>query len=167
VRETSCATREFMAMCAIAQPFGRPGTPTDQAWIESLFSHVKAEWPHLDRIRDPQVLRAELAVVRHEYNTIRLHAAQKGLLALLDADLAGPVIVLSAPQEQVEQQALELVRKHALRAMDAWHLAVATITVPPLLAPGEERAFASRDQAQRAVAKQLGSRSKQPCCASC
>jgi len=37
---TSCSTREFMAMCAIAQHFGRPGTPTDQAWIESLFSHV-------------------------------------------------------------------------------------------------------------------------------
>jgi len=72
---TSCSTREFMAMCAIAQHFGRPGTPTDQAWIESLFSHVKAEWPHLDRIRDPEVLRAELAVVRHDYNTTRLHAA--------------------------------------------------------------------------------------------
>ena len=37
---TSGSTREFMAMCAITQHFGRPGTPTDQAWIESLFSHV-------------------------------------------------------------------------------------------------------------------------------
>jgi len=71
---TAGTTREFMAMCAIAQHFGRPGTPTDQAWIESLFGHVKAEWPHLDQIRDPEVLRAELARVRHEYNTIRLHA---------------------------------------------------------------------------------------------
>jgi transposase InsO family protein len=71
---TSGSTREFMAMCAIAQHFGRPGTPTDQAWIESLFSHVKADWPHLDRIRDPDVLRAELTTVRHEYNTVRLHA---------------------------------------------------------------------------------------------
>jgi transposase InsO family protein len=71
---TSGSTREFMAMCAIAQHFGRPGTPTDQAWIESLFSHVKADWPHLDRITDPAVLRAELASVRDEYNTRRLHA---------------------------------------------------------------------------------------------
>jgi len=71
---TSCSTREFMAMCAIAQHFGRPGTPTDQAWIESLFSHIKADWPHLDRIKDPEVLRAELADVRRQYNTIRLHA---------------------------------------------------------------------------------------------
>jgi putative transposase len=71
---TSGSTREFLAMCAIAQHFGRPGTPQDQAWIESLFSHIKADWPHLDQIRDPAVLRAELASVRHEYNTQRLHA---------------------------------------------------------------------------------------------
>jgi transposase InsO family protein len=71
---TSGSTREFMALCAIAQHFGRPGTPTDQAWIESLFGHVKAEWPHLDDIRDPQTLRLEPARVRHEYNTVRLHA---------------------------------------------------------------------------------------------
>ena len=29
---TSGSTREFMALCAIHQQFGRPGTPTDQAW---------------------------------------------------------------------------------------------------------------------------------------
>jgi uncharacterized protein len=81
---------------------------------------------------------------------------EKGLLALLDSDLAGPVIVLGAPQDQVEQHALQLVRQHALRAMDAWHLAVAAIVVPPLLEPGEPRAFASRDQAQRQVAEELG-----------
>jgi putative transposase len=71
---TSGSTREFMALCAIHQHFGRPGTPTDQAWIESLFGHVKAEWPHLLAIRDPAVLRAELAVVRERYNGVRLHA---------------------------------------------------------------------------------------------
>jgi transposase InsO family protein len=71
---TSGSTREFLAMCAIAQHFGRPGTPTDQAWIESLFSHVKADWPHLDHISDAAVLRAELATVRVAYNTTRLHA---------------------------------------------------------------------------------------------
>src|SRR4029450_1135098 len=70
---TSGSTREFMALCAIHQHFGRPGTPTDQAWIESLFGHVKTEYPQLLAIRDPAVLRAELAVVREHYNTIRLH----------------------------------------------------------------------------------------------
>ena len=71
----SVTTREFMAGVAIAQQFGRPGTPTDQAWIETLFGHVTGEWPHLEKIRDPGELDAELDRVRHEYNTVRLHAA--------------------------------------------------------------------------------------------
>jgi len=71
---SSGSTREFMALCAIAQHFGRPGTPTDQAWIESFFGHVKAENPHLLSIADPAVLRAELAIVRTHYNSVRLHA---------------------------------------------------------------------------------------------
>jgi putative transposase len=71
---TSGSTREFMALCAIHQHFGRPGTPTDQAWIESLFGHVKAEYPQLHAIRDPATLRAELAQVREHYNGVRLHA---------------------------------------------------------------------------------------------
>jgi len=29
---TSGSTQEFMAMCAIAQHFGRPGTPTGPGW---------------------------------------------------------------------------------------------------------------------------------------
>jgi putative transposase len=70
----SHSTREFMAACAIMQRFGRPSTPTDQAWIESLFGHVKGEWPHLEKIRDPGQLDAELDRVRVEYNTVRLHA---------------------------------------------------------------------------------------------
>lgn len=71
----SVNTRKFMAMFAIAQHFGRPSTPTDQAWIESLNGTVKHEWPHLTRITDPAVLRAELEAVRIEYNTSRLHSA--------------------------------------------------------------------------------------------
>jgi transposase InsO family protein len=64
-----------MALCAVAQHFGRPGTPTDQAWIETLFGHIKFEWPHLDEIDDAAVLRAELERVRARYNTVRLHEA--------------------------------------------------------------------------------------------
>jgi putative transposase len=70
---TSGSTREFLALCAIAQHFGRPGTPTDQAWIESLNGHVKIDYPHLLAIRDPATLRAELAVTRAHYNGVRLH----------------------------------------------------------------------------------------------
>jgi transposase InsO family protein len=71
---TSGSTREFMAMCAIAQHFGRPGTPTDQAWIESLNGHLKGEYPHLLAIGDPATLRAELEITRAHYNGVRLHA---------------------------------------------------------------------------------------------
>ena len=66
-------TRTFMTLLAIAQHFGRPSTPTDQAWIESLNGTIKAEWPHLLAITDAAVLRAELDLVRVEYNTVRLH----------------------------------------------------------------------------------------------
>src|SRR4051812_28865919 len=68
-------TRAFMALMAITQHHGRPHTPTDQAWIESFFGHIKGEWPHLETITDPVVLEAELARVRTEYNTVRLHEA--------------------------------------------------------------------------------------------
>jgi predicted nucleic acid-binding protein len=82
------------------------------------------------------------------------------LLALLDADLGpdGPVTVVGAPQEAVEDQALLLVRQHALRAMDAWHLATAALTIRMLAEPGEEIGFASRDGAQSAVAGLMGFR---------
>ncbi|MFN2345110.1 MAG: hypothetical protein ABR616_05290 [Dermatophilaceae bacterium] len=69
---TSGSTREFMALCAVAQHFGRPGTPTDQAWIESFFGHLKVEHPHLLAIADPAVLRAELEVRREHCNGVRL-----------------------------------------------------------------------------------------------
>ena len=62
-------TREFLALCSIAARFGRPGTPTDQAWIETLFGHIKTEWPHLEKITDPNTLRAELDNARNDYNT--------------------------------------------------------------------------------------------------
>ncbi|MGH9303811.1 MAG: integrase core domain-containing protein [Acidimicrobiales bacterium] len=69
---SSGSTHEFMAMCAIAQHFGRPGTPTDQAWIEGFNGHLKAEYPHLETITDPAVLRAELTVIRQHWNAVRL-----------------------------------------------------------------------------------------------
>jgi len=70
---TSKATRTFLAGARIAQHFGRPGTPNDQAWIESLFGHVKDEFPHLDKTADPGELEAELDRIRGFYNTVRLH----------------------------------------------------------------------------------------------
>ncbi len=68
-------TRRFLAVCSIAQHFGRPSTPTDQAWIETLWGHIKYENPHLMAITDPAVLAAELERARLNYNAVRLHEA--------------------------------------------------------------------------------------------
>jgi len=70
---TSTATAVFMAGARIAQHFGRPSTPNDQAWIESFFGHLKGEFPHLEKIRDAGELEAELGRCRTHYNTVRLH----------------------------------------------------------------------------------------------
>lgn len=86
-------------------------------------------------------------------------ADEAGLLALLDADLGGgPVTIVTSEQGAIEARALNLVREHGLRARDAWHLAVALLTLPRLAEPGEEMAFASRDRAQGAIAESLGLR---------
>jgi transposase InsO family protein len=71
---TSGSTREFMALHAIATHYGRPGTPTDQAHIESLFGHVKYDWPHLCHIGEAGDLARELDAARTQYNGVRLHA---------------------------------------------------------------------------------------------
>jgi uncharacterized protein len=89
----------------------------------------------------------------------RNDADEQDLLAVLDADLGedGRVSELIVAQADVEKKTLELVRQHALRALDAWHLAVASLTVPALAEPeSEQTAFASRDGEQAAVAEQLG-----------
>ena len=61
-------TRVFWALCSISAHFGRPGTPTDQAWIETLSGHVDNEWPRLDKITVPNMLRAVLDDVRNAYH---------------------------------------------------------------------------------------------------
>ena len=38
-------------------------TPTDQAWIETLFGQVETEWSHLETITDPDTLHASLGYV--------------------------------------------------------------------------------------------------------
>lgn len=68
-------TRKFLAACSIAQHFGRRSTPTDQAWIETLWGHIKHENPTLMAITDPATLAVELERARVNYNTVRLHEA--------------------------------------------------------------------------------------------
>jgi len=104
-------TRKFMAMLAIAQHFGRPSTPTDQAWIESLNGTIKAEWPHLLAITDPAVLRAELDVVRAEYNTIRLHSGI-GYVTPEDEHTGRGEAIRKARQAGLEQARLRRLAHH-------------------------------------------------------
>jgi len=118
----------------------------------------------LELLNDPEIAAVTGTWTRIEVSGALVRAARAGrveaddLLALLDADLSadGPVTVLSARQDQIEDMALGLVRGHALRAMDAWHLAVASLTIPGLAETGEQIAFASRDEAQAASAVLLG-----------
>lgn len=70
---TSKATAVFMTGARIAQHFGRPSTPNDQAWVESFFGHLKGEFPHLEKIKDAGDLELELDRLRVHYNTVRLH----------------------------------------------------------------------------------------------
>ncbi|MPY98259.1 MAG: PIN domain-containing protein [Actinophytocola sp.] len=95
---------------------------------------------------------------------VRATKARRGLrddlLALWFADIdsdSGPITVLTANQDEVERGALRIVLDHGIRAMDAWHVAAATLTVPEL-ATEEDYGFATRDAAQAAVAAAYGFR---------
>jgi predicted nucleic acid-binding protein len=86
-------------------------------------------------------------------------AAPVRSLARLDADLrhgSGRIEVIAAPHEQVEARALAIAREHGLRALDALHVALASIAVPKLADRGEPTGFASRDGDQAGVAAALG-----------
>jgi transposase InsO family protein len=111
---TSGSTREFMALHAIATHFGRPGTPTDQAWIETFFGHLKLEWPHLLAITEPAMLRAELDRLQVHWNAVRLHAGIGYVTPLDEHEGRGPGIrkAREAGLEQARQARLAFHRAH-------------------------------------------------------
>ena len=104
-------TGEFLALCCIASRFGRPGTPTDQAWIETLFGHVKTEWPHLEKTTDPNTLRTELDIARHDYNTRRLHASL-GYVTPDDEHQGRAERIRQARQDGLKQARLTRIAHH-------------------------------------------------------
>jgi uncharacterized protein len=59
-------------------------------------------------------------------------------------------------QLTAENMARQLVRNHAIRALDALHLAVAELSARPLADDDEDVDFASRDSTQLAAAVSLG-----------
>ena len=115
-------------------------------------------------LSDPELATVTSTWTRIEVSGALVRAARAGradikqLLTLLDADLSpeGPVTMLAVAQERAEGIALELVREHGLRALDAWHIAVAQLALPTLVEKDEEIGFASRDETQAAIAEQLG-----------
>lgn len=113
----SGSTREFMALHAIARHFGRPGTPTDQAWIESFNGHLKREHPHLLAIRDPQTLRGELAAIRPHYNAVRLHAGI-GYVTPNDEHEGRGEAIRKARQAGLEQSRLRRLAWHRQHRQD-------------------------------------------------
>ena len=113
----SGSTREFMALHAIARHFGRPGTPTDQAWIESFNGHLKREEAHLLAIRDPQTLRAELAGIRAHYNAVRLHAGI-GYVTPDDEHEGRGEAIRKARQAGLEQSRLRRLAFHRKHRQD-------------------------------------------------
>jgi predicted nucleic acid-binding protein len=79
-------------------------------------------------------------------------------LTRLDAELrdGGRIRALAADDAEVEAKALALAREHGLRALDALHVALASIAIPKLADKGEPIGFASRDGDQAGVAEALG-----------
>lgn len=82
----------------------------------------------------------------------------KDLLSILDQDLSedGPITVVSCDQTDVETVSLDLVRTYGIRAMDAWHLATASLSLPVLSEQDERLGFATRDREQAQVCEALG-----------
>lgn len=80
------------------------------------------------------------------------------LLGVMAQDLSehGCVTLLRAEVDVLESRSAQIAREHLLRSLDALHLAVADLAARPLVAPGEQLGFASRDDAQSAAAEAMG-----------
>jgi uncharacterized protein len=102
-------------------------------------------------------IEVSAAIVRAARGGRNVVAAEA--LSKLDEDLGdegGRVALLSAPDMDVEAKALAIAREHGLRALDALHVALASIAIPKLADKGEPIGFASRDGGQATVAESLG-----------
>lgn len=115
-------------------------------------------------LEDDAVGRVTSSLTRIEVSGALVNAGRAGrveaddLIELLDADLdaAGRVSVVAPPSDDIEARALEIVRAHGLRTLDAWHLAVAIVAASSYVESDEKFAFASRDADQAAAAEALG-----------
>ncbi|MGH9039989.1 MAG: type II toxin-antitoxin system VapC family toxin [Acidimicrobiia bacterium] len=111
---------------------------------------------------DDVVVTSELA--RLEFTSATLAAARAGrirsartVLARFDADCGdeGPLTLIALEATNILPEAHRLLVDHALRTLDAIHLAVALIELPNLATP-PDIGFVSRDETQAAAAAAEG-----------
>lgn len=132
------------------------------AYLRDEPGHGKAR----DLLENPDHLLVTGTLTVVEVTGVLVRAARShrlmdldGVLSVLASDLGedGPVTLLAAPRDVVERRATEIVYIHAMRALDAIHLAVAELSAVPLLdGEGEKLGFSSRDAAQAQAAQALG-----------
>lgn len=111
---------------------------------------------------------ADSAVVTGTWNVIETSGAlvracrsvgvdATAILARLDFDVTeGPITLVAEPQNDVERIALDIVRTEGIGAMDAWHIAVASLALPELTGPGDHAVFVTRDSDQARAAERRG-----------
>lgn len=130
-----------------------------RAYLPNEAGHDKAR----SLLEDPELVVVSGTWTRVEVTgalvrAARVHRGQpQKLVAAWETDIGpdGAITLLTARQRDIERHALEIVKGDGLRAMDAWHVACAALTVIEL-ADGETCGFATRDQAQAEVAARFG-----------
>ena len=102
-------------------------------------------------LADRSIAKYTGRLTRIEVSGALVRAAHAGRLAAparslrrLDADLRpdGRIKVIAADDGEVEARALAIAREHGLRALDALHVALASIAIPKLADKGEPIGFA-------------------------
>ncbi len=118
----------------------------------------------VELLTDDDMAVVTATLTRIEVSAALVRAARTGrvgavddVLDRLDHDFENGLITMVAPDaNDVDALALQLVRTHGLRAIDAIHVAVASLALPALTGPHDEATFVSRDAAQAEAARALG-----------
>ena len=115
-------------------------------------------------IEDPETAIVTSTLTRIEVSGALVRASRgrrvlslQGALDRLDEDFdEGLITMVSADETEVHKVALEIVRTHGLRALDAIHVATAVLVLPEITDDADETFFVGCDSAQSKVAQELG-----------
>lgn len=128
--------------------------------------YLPADAGHRDAVElfaEPETATVSSTLARIEVSGALVRAARHAgidpslLLNRFEQDIAGGDPLIVAPEHAaVESAALDLVRRHGIRALDALHVAAALIVLAELVGPGDVAVFISRDAAQAAAATASG-----------